>query len=283
MIIDFHTHTYPDEIAHRAIDKLAKSTDIFNYTDGTQASLLGSQAHAGIDLSILLPVVTKPSQAATINSIAADINERSRELHLYSFAGIHPADPDWQNTMQSIINAGFKGIKLHPMFQEMDIDNDCYIRIIDMAVNAGLLVMIHGGGDINYPNDSYAAPVREARMLDILGNPDGIILAHMGGWHDWDEVIDALGGRNVYLDTSSCLSHLLTYEGKKVPGKYREPLSDSLFREFVDVFGADHILFGSDSPWGGQRESLSALDSCGLDERELRLIRGENAARLLHL
>jgi len=112
MIIDIHTHTYPDEIASRAISKLAKSTDIFNYTNGTQSALLGSQACAGIDLSVLLPVVTKPSQTHTINTIAHSINEQTSRLHLYSFAGIHPDDPDPDGTLDQIVQSSFKGIKL---------------------------------------------------------------------------------------------------------------------------------------------------------------------------
>jgi len=35
MIIDFHTHTFPDELADRAVGTLAHSGGIHNYLDGT--------------------------------------------------------------------------------------------------------------------------------------------------------------------------------------------------------------------------------------------------------
>ena len=34
MIIDFHTHSFPDDIADRAVGRLAQSGGIPNYLDG---------------------------------------------------------------------------------------------------------------------------------------------------------------------------------------------------------------------------------------------------------
>lgn len=283
MIIDFHTHTYPEQIAGRAIDRLAAQNDIFNYSDGTVDGLSRSQLAAGIDYSVVLPVATKPSQVKTINENALMMNEKTRQTHLIYFAAIHPDCDDAGAIIDEISLNGFIGIKLHPMSQQTFIDDERYLRIIDRACENGLLVQIHSGADITFPGDTYSSPIHTKKMLDTLGTPPGIILAHMGGLQDWDDVFALLSGYDVFLDTSSSLEPLLTYAGKKVPGPFRTPLSHSLFYSLVDAFGADHILFGSDSPWGGQKEALAALNSSGLDERELRLIRGENAARLLEL
>ena len=40
MIIDFHTHTFPDPIADAAIDRLSRQANITAYTCGTAAGLL---------------------------------------------------------------------------------------------------------------------------------------------------------------------------------------------------------------------------------------------------
>lgn len=42
MIIDFHTHTFPDELADRAVGTLAHSGGIHNYLDGRVHSLTDS-------------------------------------------------------------------------------------------------------------------------------------------------------------------------------------------------------------------------------------------------
>ena len=46
MIIDFHTHTFPDELADRAVGTLAHSGGIHNYLDGRVHSLIDSMKKA---------------------------------------------------------------------------------------------------------------------------------------------------------------------------------------------------------------------------------------------
>ena len=80
MIIDFHTHTFPDSIAARAVDSLSKEAHIVPYTDGTVSGLLNSMDKGGIDMSVLLPVATASSQVESINDKALqDKLEKYRE------------------------------------------------------------------------------------------------------------------------------------------------------------------------------------------------------------
>lgn len=63
MVIDFHTHSFPDELADRAVGRLAQSGGIHNYLDGRVTSIQKSMKKAGIDYSILLQ--SQRSQAST--------------------------------------------------------------------------------------------------------------------------------------------------------------------------------------------------------------------------
>ena len=76
MIIDFHTHIFPDKIAARSIEALSKVSGVKAATDGTLNGLLVSMERSGVDLSVILPVVTKPSQFESINTFAAKVNEK---------------------------------------------------------------------------------------------------------------------------------------------------------------------------------------------------------------
>ena len=49
MIIDFHTHTFPENLAGRAITKLAQSARALNYLDGTAGALRASMRAAGVE------------------------------------------------------------------------------------------------------------------------------------------------------------------------------------------------------------------------------------------
>ncbi len=58
-------------------------------------------------------------------------------------------------------------------------------------------------------------------------------------------------------------------------------IEDSVFLKILKKHGADRILFATDSPWSGQKESLAHLGSLGLDKKDFDKIMGQNAEKLL--
>ena len=68
MIIDAHTHIYPDPVAGKAINTIIDNGKglVESYTDGTFNGLLSSMDDAGIDYSIVLPVATGLGQGNNI-------------------------------------------------------------------------------------------------------------------------------------------------------------------------------------------------------------------------
>lgn len=76
MVIDFHTHIWPDSLAPRAIQTLTyKANGICTpVTDGTRAGLAARMDEWGIDVSVVQPVITKQSQTVKTNEFAAALN-----------------------------------------------------------------------------------------------------------------------------------------------------------------------------------------------------------------
>ena len=286
MLIDFHTHTFPDELANKVIPKIAGDASIRYYTEATNASLLESMDRANVDMSVILPVVTKPSQCETINKVAKDVNDRYLP-RLLSFGGIHPDNEDYREILKDLAESGIKGIKLHPLYQGVAIDDIRNLRIIDCACELGLIVVIHAGKDLSFPGD-FADPVRISRMLDEV-QPEKMVLAHMGSYARWEEVYDLLCGRGAYLDTSFSLNPIRPlndtpegWDSLAANPLLVPPLSRELFRKMVEKNGVDHMLFASDSPWGDQKETFELVDEC-LDESEKEAVYYGNALRLLEL
>ena len=63
MIIDFHTHAFPERIAERAIEKLSyTSGGLIPQTDGTVESLKYLMKKDGIDKSVVLAIATNEKQ-----------------------------------------------------------------------------------------------------------------------------------------------------------------------------------------------------------------------------
>jgi len=131
-IIDFHTHIFPDAIAGKSIASLEEKAGIKAATDGTLQGLLESMDRSGVDLSVILPVVTKPSQFDRINSFAAEVNAKYGDRVL-SFGGIHPDCEEYKNKLDAIKAMGLKGIKIHPDYQGVMIDDVRYMNIVEYA------------------------------------------------------------------------------------------------------------------------------------------------------
>lgn len=265
MIIDFHTHIFPDNIAKKTIQLLESGSNTKAFTDGTLNGLKKSMKESNIDISVVLPVVTKPSQFDTVNSFAAEITGKDG---IISFGGIHPEDEDYKEHLQRIKNLGLKGIKLHPDYQKTYIDDPKMINLIRKATDLDLIVVIHAGLDIGLPEPIHCPPKRTVNMLKQIENPNAkIVLAHMGGFDMWDDVEWYLLGRNVWLDTSYCLGMM----------------QDEQFVRIIKNHGVEHILFATDSPWGGQKETIKYMNSLGFSHSELENIYHKNAEKLLKL
>ncbi len=283
MIIDIHTHTFPEAIAGRAIAGLQARSHTALFTGATEAELSASMRQAGIGLSVILPVATNPHQVPKVNDASPRINAHTAQTGLLSFGCMHPDFPDPAEELRRISAAGIRGIKLHPVYQGTDIDDPRFLRILDAAGELGLIVLIHAGYDVGLPGEAQATPEKVARALDAVG-PVTMVLAHMGGWRCWQEAADRLAWRGLYLDTAFSLHpmHPIADGYYTAPDSLARMDSEAFIRQVRD-FGADHVLFGTDSPWEDQAAEVAAIRALPLTDPEKEAILGGNAARLLGL
>lgn len=297
MIIDFHTHTFPDRIAEHALTSLKNKSHTVPFSDGTAPGLLERGIEAGIDLAVILPVATNPEQVAKVNDKAAELNKLygmtnendSNYINshgLLSFACIHPEMEDAAAELRRVKSLGLKGLKIHPVYQGMDIDALPYIRILEEAADLGLIVVAHSGWDIGYPGADQCLPdkIRRAvKSADPEGKTLKFVAAHMGGWRAWDEVPDELCDTGVYLDTSFSTGRFYPLDDGYYDGKDTTLMDQDEFMELVNAFGAERILFGTDSPWSDAEESRRFIEDLPLTENEKSMILGGNAKKLLDL
>ncbi len=281
MIIDIHAHTFPEKIASHALGVLSHNSHTRPFTDGTIPGLSASMRESGITRAIIQPVATKPEQVKRINDTAMKINA-GESSGIYSFGGIHPFFEDCYGELVRISEAGITGVKIHPVYQGLNVDDERYVRILRFSGELGLIVMIHAGWDIGFPGDDSALPERIARVLDVCGDVR-VILAHMGGWRCWNESAKLFAGReNVYVDTAFSLGRFYPNDdGYYQSDNECEMLSDDEFVSLVHAFGSERVIFGTDSPWSSQRECVNEVMSLALDDNERKNILCSNAIRLL--
>lgn len=263
MKIDFHTHIYPDHVALGTVTAVCERSGIDAYTDGTLEGLKRSMASAGIDLSVVAAVATRPEQVPSIQRFLAAIRQRGIE----ALAAMHPADPLSPDQMKILKREGFRGFKLHPDYQDFFVDDPRMYPLYESVAAEDMFILFHAGMDRGLPDPVHATPKRLAAVHEAV--PElCMVIAHLGGEEAYEETMLHLLGRDLYLDTSFVL--------RKMPGKFRE----RILREHP----AERLLFASDSPWTDQGEELRFfLQLPFLTDENKEKICFSNAARLLGL
>jgi predicted TIM-barrel fold metal-dependent hydrolase len=270
MIIDFHTHIFPDRIAEKTIEHLSLKGSISPFSDGTKEGLCQRLREANTDIALNLSVLTSPSRFESVNRFAKEVNETFAEngnKGIMSFAGIHPECNDLDIKMKWIKDNGFLGIKLHPDYQETFIDDERYERILALAKELDLIVVTHSGADIAYRGFPVrCTPDRALKLIKKIRHPK-LVLAHMGASEMSEEVYEKLCGEDVYFDTA----FVLRFTDRET------------FTKIVKKHGDDKILFGSDSPWSGIDRDIDIIHSFDLTKNTEDKIFFENSKKLLGL
>ena len=245
------------------MEKLCAASNISSAGDGTVKGLLESMDQANIDVSVLCAIATKVGQSEGILAWCESV----RSDRLVAFPSVHPDEPDAPAWVRRFAEAGFTGIKTHPMYQNCPADDPRMISIYSAAGEHGMLVTSHCGFDIAYPpDDDRAAPLRFSNALEQVGTLR-LLCTHMGGWRAWDQSSKYLVGKNVWLETACCSDDLDAGE----------------MASMIKRHGHDKVCFGSDWPWNRQDETIELIRQLPLTDTQKNMILGQNAITMLGL
>ncbi len=185
MIIDFHTHIFADKIAKKAITSLSSRSGICPTTDGTVLDTAGLMKCCSVDKAVVLGIATKEKQTPIINDWLITLSDNDMFI---PFGTIHPDYEDKEAEIIKLANAGIKGIKVHPDYQNVFANDRKMNMIYELAQNYGLTVLFHAGVDIGLPNPIHCTPSMLAEVASNFPTLN-IVAAHYGGYLMWDEVI----------------------------------------------------------------------------------------------
>lgn len=242
-VADIHTHIFPDKIAQKAT---AAIEDFYKEGESHIASLDVLKKHeqqAGIENFAASGSATYPEQVDHLNEFMAA--SAASTPGLIPFGSLFPTMDNWEAALEKMIALGIRGVKIHPDFQKINIDEPKAVDMYRAIAKAGLPVLFHMG-DYRY---DYSAPERLTNLIRQV--PDLVaIAAHFGGWKAWDRAYAQVFPENVFYDTSSSLMFL---------GKERA-------LDFLDKMGAERFLFGSDFPMWSPKTELERFLNLGLDQ-----------------
>ena len=259
-IIDFHTHAFPDDLSGRVIKMLEDEGGVKAHLDGRISSLLSSMDACGIKKSVICNIATKPSQFDSILQFC----KAGRSERIIPFPSFHPYDPAFKDRIDTIKREGFKGIKFHPYYQNFTIDEERLFPVYKKISDENLILEMHTGFDFAFAQTRIADPEKILALVQKFPALK-LITTHLGAWNLWEEVEKFLLGKPIYMEISFSL----------------EFLNDTV-KKIISHHPPEYILFGTDSPWTEQQQTLALLRDLHLGEEKEDLILRENALRLLN-
>lgn len=263
MIIDFHTHAFPDRVAEKAIPKLASIGGIECFGDGTVSSLISRMDKWNIDRAVVLNIATNPKQQTNVNNFAIEVNSTSDRL--YALGSLNPYSENIADEARRLADAGIRGIKIHPDYMGVVVDDEKFDPVYKACIENDLFVITHAGWDFISPDFIHCTP---ERILNILKKYPSLtfIAAHMGGCKLWDEAERTLIGKNLYIETS--LFPMMSADKAQCA-------------RMLKNHDPEKILFGSDFPWYRMDYEYEYIDSLDISDVLKNKIYNENALRLL--
>lgn len=261
MLIDFHTHCFPEKIAERAVEKLSFVSGGLEYhTNGTLDGLKASMQKGGVDVSVILSIATNAHQQKSVNDFAASVNN---EHDIFAFGSVFPDAPDALEELERIKALGLKGVKLHPDYQGFDVDDPKCKPIYKKISQLGLITVFHAGFDYGFAPPYGGTPEKMLKALSWFDSP--VVAAHWGGVNCCEDVVKLLCGRDIYFDTSFGYGQMPKFYAEKI----------------IEKHGTDKLLFGTDTPWHTAGMEMRLLSTLGLAESDMDKITFGNAKRLL--
>lgn len=260
MIIDFHTHCFPDNLYVRAVAEISTKSKVYPYFDGSIGGLIRSMNEAGIDRSVVANIATNSKQTQKVNSFAI---ECLKYKELIPFGSIHPDYEDYKSEIDRLCENHIAGLKFHPHYQSYNIDDSKMMKVYEYALSKNMILLFHMGLERAIPDSGNATPKRMRNLVDAFNTPK-IVASHMGG-EGYAEFEKYLLGETVSFDTSFAFTLMEIDEIKKV----------------LDNHNHEYIFFGTDTPWADQSDDLLQYYNMNIPQKTLNLILGGNASTIL--
>ncbi len=279
MIIDCHTHIFPDEIRRNREDFCKKDKGFSSIYKDIKAKMVGvrdlisSMDEAEIDRSVICGFPWETPELCFLHNQYLIESASHYPKRLISFISLTFSDPDWSMVeLDRSIKQGAKGVGeigfYHKKMTQDDIHN--MNLILGRMERERIPILLHTNETLGHYYPGKGKTSIETFYEFILKFPRlPIILAHWGGglpfYELMPEVSEAMG--NVLYDTAAS------------PFIY----SKKIYSIVGQIVGVEKILFGTDYPLLSPKRYFKELEDSGLSKEDQDKILGLNFLRLFVL
>lgn len=280
MIVDAHVHLFPSEdVGRQVLDGIQATSGVGYFTTGTPDQYRTDMQRCGIDYGVMLSFAPdrqiKNNNFWTVAITCPGRNRPAAYPKLIPFCSVSPTMKGRSpvEELEMRLKWGLRGVKVHPIAQGFAPDDARMRPVYQWLVDHNLPLTTHTG--VNIVKDEHTGLAHPDRWLGVLAEFPRLrlTLAHMGGGF-WEDTLRLCRQYpHVLLDTAISICGL----------RFEDGLDDAQAVEMIRAVGAERVMFGSDYPWIDPLPDIERIRGLALDQSEIDLILGGNAARELGL
>ncbi len=277
MIIDCHTHIFPEDVRKNRKTFCAKDEGFSLIYDDTKARVVGVEAliasmdESGIDRSVICGFPwSQPDLCSFQNQYLVESASRYPN-RLIVFVSLLFSNPEWsEKELDRAVKGGAQGVGEIAFYRDEMTSQDIHSMkaILTQMERQKIPLLVHTNETIghSYPGKGRTPLERFYEMIVSFPNLP-IILAHWGGGFPFYELMPEVAKvmANVYYDTAAS------------PFLY----SKKIYAVVKEIVGAEKIFFGSDFPLISPRRYYKELEGSGLSKQDREKILGLNFSRLI--
>ncbi len=277
MIIDCHTHIFPEEIreGREAFSKRDEGfSSIYNQPKAKMIGvedLIDAMDESGIDRSVICGFPwSNPDLCSLHNKYLLEAGKRYPN-RLIAFVILPFSDPDWsERELDQAVKSGAKGVGEIAFYRDEMGSQDIRSMkpVLTRMEKQGIPLLLHTNETIGHAYPGKGRTPLERFYELILSFPRlRIILGHWGGGLPFYELMPevAKGMTNVYYDTAAS------------PFIY----SKKIYAIASQIVGVEKILFGTDFPLIPAGRYFKELEESGLSKQDQQKILGLNFSKVI--
>ena len=266
--IEAANYVWPEDIKQLSPEQLTRNfaaEEPERNNAGTLENLLSSMDENKIEYACALPIPRR----VTFEDLLKVHNVNKRIL---PFTGVdfELGEGAYDKLLEDS-NKGAYGIKLHPILQCRSMLSDDVKQAMEVWKVTKKPVIVHTFKCEYYPaneaklysNSDFGSNYEFLKLVELFPEVN-FVGAHMGGSRYFEELLEGKDLKNLYVDSSL------------------QPASS--IERYIEEFGVDRVLYGSDWPWGYQAPTFRATKlACHGDVDLENKIFYQNAKKLLNL
>jgi predicted TIM-barrel fold metal-dependent hydrolase len=277
MIIDCHTHIFPEEV-RKDREAFCKKDEGFSsiYKDSTSKmvgveDLIASMDESGIDRSVICGFPWSQPDLCSLHNQYLMASASQYPNRLIVFVMLLFSNPDWSGKeLDRAVKGGARGVGEIAFYRDEMTSKDIHSMkpILTQMEKQGIPLLLHTNETIGHSYPGKGRTPLERFYELILSSPNlPIILGHWGGGLPFYELMPevAKGMANVYYDTAA--SPFL--------------FSKKIYEIVREIVGIEKIFFGTDFPLISPRRYFKELEESSLSKQDQKKILGLNFSKLI--